>query len=89
MSKLQTPDLFEAVSALADTFSKTEDAPDLYRAMNWGEAEAIADVLHAGNCSSVAALVVREWIENNDMDEMRDLYGDDPERALAMFESEV
>lgn len=80
------PDLFGAVAELADVFERTEDAFDLYRAMNWGEASALAHVLHAGNCSAAAAVVVRMWIDSNDEAEMRDLYGDEPARALRRYE---
>ncbi|MBO0981963.1 hypothetical protein [Microbacterium sp. SD291] len=52
-----------AIGTLADVLSSTWDARELWRAMQWTEAAAVSDVLHAGGRRDAAMDVVERWVD--------------------------
>lgn len=53
--------LRQAVSHLSDVLANAADADNLWRAMQWTEVAAVADVLHAAGHVESAGQVVRWW----------------------------
>lgn len=61
--------LMNALATFGSVFEDTADADELWRAMQWREVSAIANVLYAAGCLEVAANVLRWWIAAVELEE--------------------
>ncbi|GAA4489390.1 hypothetical protein [Microbacterium panaciterrae] len=59
-------DLQQAANAFASVMSDAWDADDMWHAMQWGEALAMAELMFQAGHGDLAQEIVRWWLRAND-----------------------